>query len=274
MSGHSKWAKIKRAKGANDAKRGALFTKLAKNITVAAQEGGGDPDMNFTLRLAIDKAKEANMPQDNIERAVKRGTGELKDAEQVQRITYEFVTSFGISGLIDCTTDNTNRTFSEIKNMIESAGHKMGEAGSISWQFKEQGRIELGVAKLKKSEKYGEEDKYIPASLEDLEMEILDMEGLLDYTVIDPDVNDAIDEDDDRARDRKYVSIVCEKNVLAQASKKLKDSGWQIIDSEIIKTADNTVAVSDEDADKLENLVSDLLDHDDVDNVWTNDSEK
>lgn len=125
MSGHSKWAKIKRQKGVKDNKRGALFTKLARNITMAASEGGGDPNMNFTLRLCIDKAKMANMPLDNIERALKKGTGELQ-AEVFHHVTYEAITNYGISILIDCATNNTNRTFSELRNIIENSGSKLG----------------------------------------------------------------------------------------------------------------------------------------------------
>lgn len=269
MSGHSKWAKIKRAKGANDAKRGALFTKLARNITMAAQEAGGDPDMNFTLRLAIDKAKQANMPQDNIQRAIKKGTGELAGGV-IQRVTYEFVAGDNVSGLIDTATDNTNRTVTDLKNLVERHGFKMGAAGSVSWQFKEQGQIEVAAAKLVKAQKYGEADKYLPGNLEELEMALLDIEGVIDFEVYDPAADPDYEVDETRPADRKYIFVKTEKEKLKQASEAIQTQGWQVLDSEIVKVADNPVIVSSEKRAKLENLIGELEEHDDVDNVWTN----
>lgn len=270
MSGHSKWAKIKRAKGANDAKRSALFTKLARNITVAAQEGGGDPDMNFTLRLAIDKAKQANMPLDNIDRSVKKGTGESKDGGKIEKITYEFITNFGVNGLVDCATDNTNRTVSEIRNTIETAGHKMAEPGSVSWGFSEEGLIEVGVAQLQKSEKYGEEDKYVNADLEELEMLLLEIDGILDYEVYDPADIEEFEEEDNRPKDRKYINVKTEKEALKAVTGKLAENDWQILESEIVKTASNKITLDDDAKAKLDSLIEKLEENDDVDNIWTN----
>ncbi|MGD2026655.1 MAG: YebC/PmpR family DNA-binding transcriptional regulator [Anaerolineales bacterium] len=135
MSGHSKWSTIKHKKGINDARRGKLFTTLAKAIAVAAREGGGDPDMNITLRLAIDKAKAANMPKDNIERAIKRGTGEDKDAAALERIIYEAYAPHGVALIIETVTDNRNRTVAELRHNLTHAGGSMGETGSVAWQF-------------------------------------------------------------------------------------------------------------------------------------------
>lgn len=270
MSGHSKWAKIKRAKGANDAKRGALFTKLARNITMAAQEAGGDPDMNFSLRLAIDKAKQANMPLDNIQRAIKKGTGELAGTGSIQRVTYEFVAGEGVNGLIDCATDNTNRTVSDIKNLVEKTGFKMAAPGSASWQFKELGQIEVGSAKLVKSEKYGEADKYVDASVEDLEMVLLDIEGIEDFEVLDPSADPDFEPDETRPSGRKFVWITTLKEKLKLVSETLQSQGWQVLDSQIAKVAENTVSPSDQFRAKVENFVAELEEHDDVDNIWTN----
>jgi YebC/PmpR family DNA-binding regulatory protein len=136
MSGHSKWSTIKRKKAANDAKRGAIFTRLAREVTIAAREGGGDPEMNFTLRLAIDRAKAANMPKDNIERAIRRGTGEDKDGADFEQIMYEGYAPHGIALMIDVVTDNRNRTVADIRHILTKAGGNMGEDGSVSWQFK------------------------------------------------------------------------------------------------------------------------------------------
>ena len=135
MSGHSKWSTIKRKKGAADAKRGAIFTRLAREIAIAAREGGGDPDSNFRLRLAVDKARAENMPKDNIERAIHRGTGEDKDGAAYEEIMYEGYGPHGVAMLIECVTDNRNRAVAEIRHTLTRYGGSMGETGSVGWQF-------------------------------------------------------------------------------------------------------------------------------------------
>jgi YebC/PmpR family DNA-binding regulatory protein len=135
MSGHSKWSTIKRKKGAADAKRGAVFTRLAREIAVAAREGGGDPDTNFRLRLAVDKARAENMPKDNIERAIKRGSGEDKDSAAYEEIMYEGYGPKGVAMMIETVTDNRNRSVSEIRHALSRSGGSMAELGSVSWQF-------------------------------------------------------------------------------------------------------------------------------------------
>jgi YebC/PmpR family DNA-binding regulatory protein len=144
MSGHSHWAGIKHKKGIQDAKRAKIFTKLAKPIVIAAREGGGNPATNFKLRLAIDKAQEFNMPKANIERAVARGTGKLKDSE-IFEVIYEAMGPGGIMMLIFATTDNKNRTVSEIKSVLTKAGGKLGEAGSVMWNFEQIGSMALDL---------------------------------------------------------------------------------------------------------------------------------
>jgi len=136
MSGHSKWSTIKRKKAANDAKRGNVFTRLAREIALAARTGGGDPDSNFGLRLAIDKARAANMPKDNIDRAIRRGTGEDKDAAAFEQIVYEGYAQHGVALMIEVVTDNRNRTVADLRHHLTRAGGSMAEAGSVAWQFK------------------------------------------------------------------------------------------------------------------------------------------
>jgi YebC/PmpR family DNA-binding regulatory protein len=135
MSGHSKWSTIKRKKGATDAKRGAVFTRLAREIAVAAREGGGDPNTNFRLRLAVDKARAENMPKDNIERAIKRGSGDDKDGTAYEEIMYEGYGPKGVAMMIETVTDNRNRSVSEIRHALSRSGGSMAEVGAVSWQF-------------------------------------------------------------------------------------------------------------------------------------------
>ncbi len=135
MSGHSHWATIRRKKGAADAKKGKVFTRLAKEIALAAREGGGDPNMNVRLQLAIDHAKGENMPKDSIERAVKRGSGEDKDSAEFFEITYEGYAASGVAMMIECITDNRNRTTAEIRHILSRSGGSMGDPGSVAWQF-------------------------------------------------------------------------------------------------------------------------------------------
>jgi YebC/PmpR family DNA-binding regulatory protein len=142
MSGHSKWSTIKRQKGAADAKRGQLFTKLAREIQVAVRDGGGDPDVNFRLRLAIDRAKQANMPKDNIERAILRGTGELK-GETIEEINYEGYGPDGTAMIVEVVTDNRNRSVSDVRRTFAQYGGNLGETGCVAWLFERKGYISL-----------------------------------------------------------------------------------------------------------------------------------
>lgn len=135
MSGHSKWSTIKRKKGAADAKRGQIFTRLTRELVLAAREGGGDPDSNFRLRIAIEKARGNNMPKDNIERAIKRGTGDSKDGNEYEEVAYEGYAPHGVALMITCVTDNRNRTVAEIRHILNRYGGSMGEGGSVAWQF-------------------------------------------------------------------------------------------------------------------------------------------
>ncbi|HMN19612.1 MAG TPA: YebC/PmpR family DNA-binding transcriptional regulator [Candidatus Moranbacteria bacterium] len=145
MSGHNKWSGIKHRKGAQDAKRANTFTKLARLISIAAREGGGNPEMNFKLKMAIDQARSFNMPKDNIERAIKGGTGELKDVAQIEEIMYEAYGPGNVAMLIKCATDNRNRTVSEVKSILAKSGGKMANEGSVKFLFRQVGNIEVAV---------------------------------------------------------------------------------------------------------------------------------
>lgn len=136
MSGHSHWATIRRKKGAADAKRGQIYTRLAREIVLAARDGGGDPDSNSSLALAIERARAQNMPKDNIERAIKRGTGDSKEGNTLEQVYYEGYAPHGVALMIECVTDNRNRAVAEIRHQLSRAGGSMADAGSVSWQFK------------------------------------------------------------------------------------------------------------------------------------------
>lgn len=148
MSGHSKWATIKRKKGAADAKRGAVFTRLTREIVMASRESGSDVESNFRLRLAIEKARASNMPKENIERAIKRGTGESKDGVVFEQVYYEGYGPHGVALMIECVTENRNRTVAEVRHLLSRSGGNLGEAGSVGWQFNKMAYFSLPAAGL------------------------------------------------------------------------------------------------------------------------------
>src|SRR5919109_1262260 len=182
MSGHSKWSSIKHKKGAADAKRGKLFTKLARAITVAARDGGGNVDANPALGLAVQKARDASMPKDNIQRAIDRGTGAGADAAAIESVTYEGYGPGGAAILVEALTDNRNRTGAEIRHAFEKHGGSLGEPGSVSWQFEKRGVVLLDATR------YGEEDVLpaIDAGAEDVQAE----DELLKVTCAPGDLSD------------------------------------------------------------------------------------
>jgi len=164
MSGHSKWHNIQGKKGKADKARSNIFTKVARLIMVSAREGGGNPDMNFSLRIAVDKAKAVNMPKDNIERAIKSGTGDAKDGKIIEEVIYEGFGPSGTAFLVEALTDNKNRTVSEIKNVFMRYGGSMASSGAVKWMFER-----LGVVRLGESEK-----EKIKAKKSELELELID----------------------------------------------------------------------------------------------------
>ncbi len=236
MSGHSKWSTIKHKKAINDAKRANVFTKYAKIIEVAARNGG-DPEMNFGLRMAIDKARSINMPKDNIERAIKRGTGEAKDGVALEEITYEAYGPGQVSILIQCITDNKNRTLTDVKTILKKNKGKFVEGGGVSWQFEQKGLIV--VEEIKEAEQ------------EQIEMQIIDS-GADDYKF-----------DDD------VVIIYTKGNELKKVQNNLEKSGLKITEAKIIFDAKDKISVSDEELADLENLIGLLEENDDVSEVWT-----
>ena len=237
MSGHSKWSTIKRQKGAKDAARGAVFTKLGNAIAVAAK-GGSDPEMNFALRLAIDKARAANMPLANIQRSVDRGSGKLGGAV-IEEVTYEGYGPGGMAVIVECATDNKNRTLPEVRLAFSKTGGNMAETGAVLFQFARKGIIRTG---------------YLGNDVD---------EAML--TVIDAGAEDAEDIGD------QELIVYTDPKELAAVRDDLKVRGFDIKEAELTYIPNNTVEINDaETARKATNLLNALEDLDDVTNVHSN----
>lgn len=236
MSGHSKWATIRRKKATIDAKRGKMFTKLIKEITIAAREGGGDIDGNPRLRLAVDNAKAANMPQDNIERAIKKATGELEGVT-FHELTYEGYASGGVAVLVEVATDNKNRTVAEVRHVFSKHGGSMGETGSVAWMFERKGVITLP--------KQGKTEDDI--------MEIIIEAGA-----------------EDLQTEEEFFEIQSPVESFDNVRKSLTDKSLQIENASLQWIAKNQVHVSGEDAEKVMKSIEAMEDLDDVQNVYTN----
>jgi YebC/PmpR family DNA-binding regulatory protein len=237
MSGHSKWSQIKRGKGIADAKRGMLFSKLGKRISIAVREGhGGDPATNFKLRLAIEKAKEVSMPNDNIERSIKKGLG-TDGSQAIEEIVYEGYGPFGTAFLIETATDNKNRTVSSIKHILAKHGGNLGANGSVSWQFSTRGQI------------------LVERSSKDLEESEL--------LAIDSGAEDVQESDDG-------LEIYTKAEDLEKIKKELAASGAKIVHAEIIQQSSQGVDLTEEEKPKVESLSAELESDEDIIGVHTN----
>jgi len=237
MAGHSHWAGIKHKKAANDAKRGKVWSKIARMIIVAAKAGGGDPGQNLALRYAIDKGKAANMPKDTIEKAVKKGTGEL-GAINYEEVLYEGYAPGGIAIMVDGLTDNRNRTGPEIKKLFEKRGGSLGNSGCVNWMFDKKGLITVKIDAI------GEDDL----------MELALSAGA-----------------DDMENTGDVYGITCEPAAYDQLKKALEEKEVPIDTAEISMVPQNSVPVENlETAKKILALVDDFEDHDDVQNVYAN----
>ncbi len=237
MSGHSKWSTIKRKKSKLDAQRGKLFTRLIREITIAARDGGGDPSANPRLRTAIAAAKAANMPSANIERAIKKGTGELPGASYEEH-SYEGYGHGGVAIMVEVLTDNKNRTTAEIRHIFSKYGGNLGENGCVSWIFEPKGVITVSK-------------------------DAVDADRLFEI-VVEAGAED-VDSDSDDAHEVYTAPADLEKVVQA-----LKDAGVEIMSAEVTKIPQNTVMLDEETAVKLMKLLEMLEDHDDVQKVYAN----
>ena len=236
MAGHSHWAGIKHKKAREDAKRGKIFSKCAKQITIAARHGGGDPDANLNLKYAIDKAKQANMPRDNIERAIKKGTGELEGGD-LEQITYEGYGPKGVAVMVEILTDNRNRTFGEVKKIFEKKGGNIGANGCVAWMFEVKGLFMV-------------EESAMP---EDDLMELVLEAGAEDMTTEDG-----------------LYQITSEATAFDKVKTFLEEKGVPLKGAEITRIPTNTIPLTEKEGAKVLGLLEELDDHDDVQNVHAN----
>lgn len=237
MSGHSKWSTIKRKKGAADAKRGAIFTRVAKEIAIAAREGGGDPDVNFKLRLAVDKAKSVNMPKDNIERAIKRGTGEDREGLKIEEVYYEGYAPSGVALMIQCLTENRNRTVADVRHILTRFGGSMGESGSVAWQF-------TRAAYFAFPSDGKDEDQIFELAIEG---------GADDITF-----------------DEEVIEIIGPVDSFKTISDQLRLAGIQTDDAELRMLPNQELELNVVDTVKVMKVIEELEDLDDVQNVYSN----
>jgi YebC/PmpR family DNA-binding regulatory protein len=236
LSGHSKWAQIKRQKGANDAQRGQLFTKLAKEIIIAAKAGGPDPAGNTRLRMAIQKAKDNNMPNDNINRAIQRGSGAGEGAD-VQEVTYEGYGPAGTALLVEVATDNRNRTVAEVRNVLTRAGGNLGESGSVAWNFESRGVVTVAPA---------------TADPDAVALQAIDA-GAIDVLIGDG-----------------TIDVYTQPGELETVRKALEDAGLKVTQAEQTRVPKTTVALEEKAAHQTLGLVEKLEALDDVQKVYFN----
>ncbi len=236
MSGHSKWSTIKRKKAAADTKRGQIFTRLAREITIAAREGGGDPDVNFRLRLAIDKGKAANMPKDNIERAIERGTGGGTGAD-LEEITYEGYAPHGVALLVQVLTDNRNRTVAEVRHVFNKQGGSLSEAGAVLWQFDRKGYIAV-------------------------EPDGVDADELFEHAV-EAGAEDVVFGDD-------LIEVYAELSDFQTVQESLQACGVNFATAELAMVPKNTLQLPRDQAFKVMRVIDALENLDDVQQVYSN----
>ncbi|HCG90442.1 MAG TPA: YebC/PmpR family DNA-binding transcriptional regulator [Dehalococcoidia bacterium] len=238
MSGHSKWSTIKRAKGVTDAKRGALFTKLSKDIALAAKQGGGDPDMNFKLRLAVDKAKTNNMPLENINRAIIKATGAGEGASDLDEITYEGYGPGGGAILVHAVTDNRNRTASEVRSAFSKGGGNLGESGCVAWNFEAKGIVVVDSESNTEAEEIGL--FAIEAEAEDVKIE------------------------------GNSVEIYTAQNAISTVELALKQNGISITSTDISLIPKTTVMLEAKEAEQTLKLLDTLEELEDIQKAYTN----
>lgn len=237
MSGHNKWSKIKNKKGTEDKRRGKLFTKLGRNISVAVKEGGDNPEYNPALKAAVDKAKAENMPNDNIERAIKKASGS-QDGDDFERVIYEGYAKDGVAIIVDCLTDNKNRTAPEIRHIFDKFGGNLGTDGSVMFMFERKGLIEV------------KKDDSI--DFDEFMLEAIDFGA------------------EDVSEDDESIQIITSVDDFQDVLDKLKEKDYKLSKASVSYIAENLIKAQDENVEKILELIENLEDNDDVQEVYTN----
>jgi len=253
MSGHSKWSTIKHKKEANDAKKGKIFSKVSTQITYAARQGGGDPDMNPSLRMLVDKAKSVGFPVNNIKKAIEKGTGEGDSGIVFVEASYEGFGPGGIAMIVDVLTDNKNRVVADLRNIFTDFGGNLGEEGSVSWNFEAKGLITIRCGHMEKGEKYGDDDRFVEENREDVMIKIMDIKGILDI--------------EEGGKDELFVFTEFEDMTKVRDS--IAKMGYVLKDASIIKIAKIDKELDGEAYEKAVQAINKLEDYNDVQNVWT-----
>lgn len=256
MSGHSKWDTIKHKKALNDAKKGKSFSKVSAQISHAAKQGGGDLDMNPTLRMYVDKAKSIGFPAENIEKAIKKGSGDGADGVSFDEISYEGFGPYGIQIIVDALTDNKNRTVSNLRRLFEDIGGNMGATGCVSWNFETKGYIEVLCGHMEKSPKYGDPDIFVADNDEEVMLNIMDIDGVLDIKDFDDD-------------GKKGFMIFTKHDSFGSVRDKLIEFGYVVNDAELIKEAQMLKSLPADEVIKAREALDKLEEDDDIQNVWS-----
>lgn len=260
MAGHSKWAQIKRKKAANDTAKAKEFTKITKLITFAVQKGGPDPENNPSLALAISKAKELNMPKENIEKAIKKASGELNKDNKYEEVSYEVFAPGNVSVIIDCMTDNKNRTITEVRSLVEKLGGVFTSPGTISWQFNTKGRIllEYDNGDTNKNTKniwkeIDNKQKIKKENAEDIALELMEIDGIEDLNF-----------------DDFGLEIITEPSKLNDIRKYIESKNYIISETSLIKISKNKIKLNSDLQEKFYQFIHKIEEIDDVQNIWFN----
>ena len=243
MAGHSKWANIKRRKGAQDAVRGKIFTRLAREIQVAAR-AGPDPEANFALRLAVDRARAQNMPKDNIDRAIRRGAGLEKDGSEIEEVSYEGYGPHGVALILDCLTDNRNRTIADVRRVLNRSNGSLGEPNSVAWQFTSKGYLLFNLV----------DDDGNPLELDSEEIFMAALEAGASDVEISEDA----------------VEVYTERNDFGQVLQELTEAGYEAVESMLTMQPNTTLELAPEQAVSVLNMIEALEELDDINRVHHN----
>ncbi len=258
MSGHNKWSKIKHQKQANDFKKGKIFSKLSKQITLAVREGGPDEDLNPTLRSIIEQAKAESMPADNIERAINRGEGKDENGEALifEAVTYEGFGPNGGSVVVDVMTDNKNRAISDIRTIFNNHNGNLGENGSVTWNFDQKSRLVVRCGYIEPAKKFGEEDKFIKIDPEEVMMELMDLEEVQDIKKVNRDEGECID-------------VITSVANMGKLKEKIEKIPYIVQSAKVVRLPKADKEFEPSKYEKFQGLIADLEEYEDVQNVWS-----